>query len=68
MEFVPKPRYDYASGKSTWRPNLFAPRVIPPGALIHQSAYLRGDVYLKTIKLPDDVTTVRHEICGGGQL
>ena len=48
-EFVPKPHYDYASGRRSWRPNLFRRRVPPPGALVHESAYLRGKEYCERL-------------------
>jgi uncharacterized protein (DUF2235 family) len=48
-EFMPKPCYDYATRKTTWRPNLFARRVLPPNAWVHESAYLRGPDYLKRL-------------------
>lgn len=51
-EFIPKPHYDYATRTSTVRPHLFRRRSMPPGALVHASAYERGDEYLK--RLPPD--------------
>lgn len=48
-EFIPKPHYDYATGDKSWRANLFRHRVLPPGALVHASAYLRGQAYTKRL-------------------
>jgi len=55
-EFIPKPYYDYATGKRTWRANLFRRRVIPPGSLVHASAYMRGEAYCR--RLPPDARRV----------
>lgn len=55
-EFIPKPYYDYATGRRRWRPNLFRRRVMPPGALVHASAFLRGKPY--TDRLPPDAQRV----------
>ncbi len=44
-EFIPKPHYDYVTDHTGLRPNLFRRRVLPAGALVHESAYLRGQGY-----------------------
>jgi uncharacterized protein (DUF2235 family) len=49
-EFVPKRHYDWASGQQTKRMNFYRPRTIPDGAMIHASAYQRGQPY--AMKLP----------------
>jgi len=54
-EFVPKPHYDYATDRTDWRANLFRHRIVPPGALIHESAYLRESY---SQRLPADAQRV----------
>jgi uncharacterized protein (DUF2235 family) len=49
-EFVPKKHYDFQTGKEAKRMNLYRSRTIPEGAMIHASAYERGEEYAK--KLP----------------
>jgi hypothetical protein len=44
-EFIPKKHYDCKLKQEARRMNLFRRRTIPPGALIHQSAYERGAAY-----------------------
>ncbi len=51
-ELLFKRHYDYDRKMDTRRMNLGRPRTIPSGALIHRSAYQRGDDYKK--KLPPD--------------
>jgi uncharacterized protein (DUF2235 family) len=51
-EFVLKRHYDWDKKKEGRRMNLFRRRSIPPGSLIHRSAYERGDDYAK--RLPPD--------------
>ena len=48
-EFLPKPHYDYASGRERLRANLFRRRAMPPDAYVHESAYLRGSAYTKRL-------------------
>ncbi len=48
-EFLPKPYYDYATRKKTWRANLFRRRTMPADAYVHESAYLRGAAYTKRL-------------------
>jgi uncharacterized protein (DUF2235 family) len=48
-EFIPKPHYDYATGRKSWRANFFRRRAMPPDALVHGSAYLRGSDYAKRL-------------------
>jgi uncharacterized protein (DUF2235 family) len=40
-EFVWKPHYDYATQKTRRRMNLYRHRTLPPGSMVHESAYLR---------------------------
>jgi len=56
-EFVPKRHYNWKSGKWGHRMNLFRRRTIPPGSLIHESAYQRGEAYQKL--LPPDAIRVK---------
>ena len=58
-EFVPKPHFDRATGKSSRRMNLFRRRTMPPKSLVHESAYLRGPDYARFI--PTDAVQVRRE-------
>jgi uncharacterized protein (DUF2235 family) len=51
-EFVYKRHYDWDKKKEGRRMNLFRRRTVPPGSLIHQSAYERGDEY--KARLPAD--------------
>jgi uncharacterized protein (DUF2235 family) len=44
-EFVLKKHYDWKTGKSGHRMNLFRRRTIPPGSCIHESAFQRGADY-----------------------
>ena len=53
-EFLPKPHYDYETDRTAWKMHLFARRVIPPGSRVHQSAYARGEKYMRRIP-PDAV-------------
>jgi uncharacterized protein (DUF2235 family) len=55
-EFVPKRHYNWTSKKEEARPNLFRRRTIPPGSLIHQSAFDRGAAY--QTRLPPDAIRV----------
>lgn len=48
-EFVPKKYYDRKTGKQSLRMNLFRRREIPDAPLVHESAYLRGPEYMKTL-------------------
>lgn len=55
-EFVPKKHYNWDSGKEERRMNLFRRRTIPQGAMIHASAYERGQQY--TTQLPASAIVV----------
>jgi uncharacterized protein (DUF2235 family) len=55
-EFVWKRHYDWKSGKWGRRMNLYRRRVLPPNALVHESAYLRGGGYSK--RLPTDARRI----------
>ncbi len=48
-EFVPKRYFDWATRQWRWRLNLFRRRFIPDGALVHVSAYERGDDYAERL-------------------
>lgn len=54
-EFVPRRRYHWITGQWTWGMNLFRRRQIPEHALIHESAFARGEQYAS--RLP--VTALR---------
>lgn len=54
-EFVPRRRYHWTTGQRTWSMNLFRRRRIPEHALIHESAFARGEQYAS--RLP--VTAIR---------
>jgi len=53
-EFIPKRHWNWKKGKWEHRMNLYRRRAIPPGSLVHESAYLRPDDYRKRIP-PDAV-------------
>lgn len=55
-EFVPKRSYSWKSKRLVRRMNLFHRRRIPAGALVHESAYERGDDYAR--RLPGDAVRV----------
>lgn len=55
-EFVLKKHYDWKTGKSGRRMNLFRRRTIPPGSCIHESAFQRGADYER--QFPADAVRV----------
>jgi uncharacterized protein (DUF2235 family) len=55
-EFVLKEHYDWATGTSKRRMNLYRRRTLPPNSLVHESVFLRGDEY--SSRLPKDVVRV----------
>jgi uncharacterized protein (DUF2235 family) len=56
-EWIPKPHYDFQTGKTSWQVNRGKPRRIPPKSLVHESVFLRDKgEYAK--KLPTDVQCV----------
>ena len=55
-EFIPKPHYNWKKRKEEYRANLFRRRTIPPAALVHQSAFARGEKYAR--KIPSDAVPV----------
>ena len=55
-EFVPKKHYNWQKQKESRRMNLYRRRTIPPGSLIHESAFQRGDNY--KARLPEDAIPV----------
>ena len=57
VEFIPKRHYDWKAKEEKRRMNLFRRRTIPKGALIHQSAFQRGEAYSKL--LPADAVIVQ---------
>ena len=46
-EFIPKRHYDWKTGTTSYRMNLFRRRFLPEGSLIHSSAFQRGPKYPK---------------------
>ena len=55
-EFIPKKHYNWKTHREERRMNLFRRRTIPPGALIHDAAFQRGEDYIR--KLPAEHTRV----------
>lgn len=55
-EFIPKKHWNYQEQCSEHRMNLYRRRTIPPGSLIHESAYLQGADYQK--RFPDGAIKV----------
>lgn len=55
-EFVPKPHFDWATRTEGRRMNLFRCRTVPPGSLVHASAFARQGRCTK--HLPPDVVKV----------
>jgi uncharacterized protein (DUF2235 family) len=55
-EYVPKKHFDWATRTETRRMNRHRRRTIPAGALVHVSAFERGEEYRK--RLPPDVVYV----------
>jgi len=56
-EFIPKKHFDFATGKTSRRANRSRRRTIPPGSLVHESAFLRKDNYKAC--LPPDAIMVK---------
>jgi len=56
-EILWKRQYNWAKRQWERRSNLGRPRTIPPGSLIHESAYKRGGEYAK--RLPPDAIPTR---------
>lgn len=50
-EFVPKQRYDYATGKTSYRMNLYRRRTIPPKSLVHDSVFARAGNYAARVPI-----------------
>lgn len=57
-EFVSKRHYNWAKHSDEHRMNLFRRRTIPQGSLVHESAYLRGDDYVRRAFLPNNAVRV----------
>jgi uncharacterized protein (DUF2235 family) len=55
-ELIPKRHYDWAKDRWERRMNLWRRRTIPPGSLVHESAWQRGGDYAS--RLPKDVVKV----------
>jgi len=55
-ELIAKRHWDWKRGQWKRRLNLFRPRTIPPGSLIHRSASERGAEYQK--RLPSDAVVI----------
>src|SRR5271165_1347756 len=69
-EWIRKPHYDYATGKTTMQRNHGKRRTIPKGgALVHESVFQRhGGEYAKSVNIPDDakpVATLRSSHAAG---
>jgi uncharacterized protein (DUF2235 family) len=55
-EYVPKPHYDWSTGRKGRRVNKFRCRTIPPGSIVHWSVFERaGGRYAASLTLPVDV-------------
>jgi uncharacterized protein (DUF2235 family) len=56
-EWIPKPHYDFQTGKTSWQMNRSKPRTVAPTALVHESVFVRENgEYAK--KLPAGVQRV----------
>jgi uncharacterized protein (DUF2235 family) len=55
-EFFPKQHYNWQTGKRGHRPNLYRRRTLPPGSLVHKSAYARKEGCRNKIP-PDAIQT-----------
>jgi uncharacterized protein (DUF2235 family) len=55
-EFIPKKHFDFATGTTQYRMNLFRRRTIPLASLVHDSVRRRGAAY--GTRLPPDATFV----------
>jgi uncharacterized protein (DUF2235 family) len=59
-ELIQKPQYDHETGVTEMRANRGRRRIIPEGALIHESVFQRANgEYAKTIGLPKNFTPVQ---------
>ena len=66
-ELIPKKHYDWAKDKWGRRMNLWRRRTMPPGALVHESAWMRSGGYEE--RLPGDAVRVRTRVDGSqGQM
>lgn len=59
-EFVPKKHYNWQKRKEERRMNRYRRRTIPPGSLVHSSAFERGGGYAD--RLPADVIRVPDQL------
>lgn len=55
-EFVPKQHYNYDTGKTSYRMNLYRRRTIPPKSYVHDSIFVRAGNY--AARVPTDVIPV----------
>jgi uncharacterized protein (DUF2235 family) len=55
-EFLPKRQWNWTKERWQRRMNLFRRRLIPPGSLVHDAAYLQGPDYQK--RIPSDALRV----------
>jgi uncharacterized protein (DUF2235 family) len=55
-EFLWKRHYDRATGRERYRMNLYRRREMPPGSLVHASAFERGQAYRR--RIPTDAIRV----------
>jgi hypothetical protein len=56
MEYVPKPHFDWATGREGRRMNRGRRRTLPAASLVHRSAFERGGGYAQ--RLPADAVKV----------
>jgi uncharacterized protein (DUF2235 family) len=55
-EFVPKQHYDWTTGRTGYRMNLYRRRTIPPKSLVHDSVFKRSGNY--SARVPPDAIPV----------
>jgi len=60
-EFFPKRHYNWKKGRDERRMNLYRRRTIPPGSLVHESAFQRSGGYKD--RLPPDAVPVSTQPC-----
>ncbi len=63
-EWVPKPHYDWNTGKTSLRMNRGKRRTIPPGSLIHESVIHRANgLYARGLGLAEDHEPIERTVC-----
>ena len=55
-EFIPKLHYDWTTGNTGYRMNLYRRRTIPPKSLVHDSVFERNGNY--SARVPSDAIPV----------